>query len=301
MGLVEWSLLLALSVIWGGSFFFVAVAVEEIPVLTIVAGRVALAAAGLWVVLAASGRRVPHRTWGACLVMGLVNNALPFALIVWGQSHLASGVAAILNATTPLFGVIVAHLGTSDERISFGRLAGVLTGLAGVAVMVGGAALGDLDSAVWAQIAILGAALCYAIAGVFGRRFARLGVAPMQIATGQVTASTLMLVPLALMLDQPWRLSPSLAATASVLGLALVCTALAYVIYFRILAASGAVNILLVTFLVPVTAILLGTVLLDETLVPRHLVGLAAIAIGLALIDGRLLRWPRAGRSRISG
>jgi drug/metabolite transporter (DMT)-like permease len=293
MGGREWAMLIALSVLWGGSFFFVGVAVREVPPLSLVLARVGIAALALWVMLALTGMRMPRQPglWAAFLGMGLLNNALPFALIVWGQQHIASGLAAILNATTPLFTVLVAHLLTEDERLTPAKAAGVVMGLLGVAVMLGAELLGGLGAGLAAQLACLGAALSYAFAGVFGRRFRRMGVPPLASAAGQVTASSLILLPLALLVDQPWALAmPGPASWAALLGLGLLSTALAYVLYFRILAVAGATNLLLVTFLVPVSAIWLGALVLGERLEARHFAGMALIGAGLALIDGRLLR-----------
>lgn len=288
----EWGMLLALSVIWGGSFFFIGVAVRQVPVLTIVLSRVALAAAILWLVLLASGkmRRLDLRVWRSFLIMGLINNAIPFSLIVWSQSHIASGLASILNATTPLFTVLVAHALTDDEKLTRNRLAGVVAGLTGVAIMIGGAAVETLGVNVLAQLAMLGAAIAYACAGIYGRRFRGMGVSAIETAAGQATAASLLLVLPVLLLDRPWQLAmPSAGTWAALLALAALSTAFAYILYFRLLASTGATNVLLVTLLVPVTAILLGIGFLGEALAPRHLLGMALIALGLAAIDGRLL------------
>jgi drug/metabolite transporter (DMT)-like permease len=309
MGAREWTMLVALSVLWGGSFFFVGVAVRALPPVTVVALRVAGAALILAVVLRALGLRLPtgSRLWAAFFGMALLNNAVPFLLITWGQTAIASGLAAILNATTPLFGVVLAHFLTADEKLTPSRLAGVATGFAGVVVMVGPAALDALDKSLAAQLACLGAAFSYALAGIYGRRFKRLGVSPLVTAAGQVTASTMLLVPLALLIEAPWRLAPpGLETWAALAGLASLSTALAYILFFRILAAAGATNILLVTFLVPVSAILLGIAFLGERLAAGHLAGMALIGLGLALIDGRLVgaaarlgaRQPAAGGGR---
>lgn len=301
MSALAWLLLIVLSVLWGGSFFFVGVAVAEIPPLTLVALRVAIAAAMLWAALPLLGTAPPRgaRAWRAIAVMGVLNNVVPFILIVWAQRTLPSGLAAILNATTPLWGVLVAHAFTREEKASRGRIAGVLLGFAGVVAMMGADILGGAAAAGLATAAMLAATFSYACAGVFGRRFRAIGVAPMQAALGQVSASSLIMLPLALVIDRPWGLPmPSGAAVAAVLGLAALSTALAYALYFRILALAGAVNLMLVTFLVPVSAILLGTLLLDEALAPRHVAGMALIGLGLAAIDGRaaayasrILRW----------
>ena len=301
LGALEWALLGGLSILWGGSFFFVEVAIATLPPLTLVALRVALAAAALHVVLVATGRRLPRdRTvWAAFFAMGLLNNAIPFSSIAWAQTHVASGLAAILNATTPLFTIVVAHVWTRDERLIPGRLGAVAIGFAGVVVMVGADALGGAGTHTFAQLAVLGAALAYACAGVFGRRFAALGVAPVAAAAGQLTASSVVLVPMALVADRPWALAaPPLETWGAVLGLALASTALAYALYFRILATAGATNLLLVTLLIPVSAIALGTALLGERLAGHHGVGMALIGLGLAAIDGRPLRALRAMAAR---
>ncbi|MBF9233347.1 DMT family transporter [Microvirga sp. BT350] len=292
MAASDWALLTILSVVWGGSFLFVGVAVRELPPLTIVALRVGMAALALRVVLRIMGVSFPRERsiWLAFLGMGILNNAIPFTLIVWGQSHIASGLASILNATTPLFTVIVAHYLTVDERLTGRRLAGVIVGFLGVAVMIGGAAMHALNADIPAQLAVLGAALSYAFASIFGRRFKTMGIPPMATAAGQVTASSAILLPLALLIDQPWTLAmPSTGAILSLAGLALVSTAFAYILYFRLLARAGATNVGLVTFLIPVSAILFGVLLLGETLEPRHLAGMALIGAGLVLIDGRLV------------
>lgn len=296
MTLKDWGLLVALSMLWGGSFLFTGIAVRELPPLTIVALRVSLAALALGGVAHLLGLSMPRRreVWLAFFGMGLLNNLIPFCLIVWGQTQIASGLASILNATTPLFTVLIAHVLTDDEKMTGNRLAGVIVGFAGVAAMIGPAALGGslgggLESGLLPQLAVLGAAVSYGFAGIFGRRFKRLGVPPLITATGQVTASTLMLVPVALLADHPWLLPPpSLTTWGAIVGLALLSSALAYVIFFRILAAAGATNIALVTFLIPVSAILLGSLVLGERLEPRHFGGMALIAAGLACIDGRI-------------
>jgi drug/metabolite transporter (DMT)-like permease len=290
---LEWGLLIALSLLWGGSFFFVGVAVQALPPFTIVALRVGIAAVVLHLVLRAVGLALPKgsKVWVAFLGMGFLNNLVPFSLLVWGQTQIPSGLAAILNATTPLFAVLVAHAFTRDEKLTRGRAAGVIIGFAGVAVMIGPGALSGIGSDVTAQIACLAAACSYGFAGVFGRRFRALGVPPLTTAAGQVTASTAMLLPFALVMERPWSLPlPGLPVWAAVAGLAVLSTALAYIIFFRILASAGAVNLALVTFLIPPSAILLGAVFLHERLEPLQFAGMALIGLGLAAIDGRPAR-----------
>ena len=292
MGTREWALLLCLSLLWGGSFFFNGVAVHELPSLTLVWLRVAIAAVALQLVLVLRGQRLPSecRVIAAIAVMGLLNNVLPFTLIVWGQHRVASGLAAILNATTPLFTAVVAHLFTADEKLTQAKMIGVLSGICGVIVMIGPMALMGIGIQALAELACLGAALSYAFAGVFGRQFRRLGVTPLATATGQVTASALMLFPITIIVDRPWELAlPDVATWGAVLGIGVLSTAVAYVLYFKILEAAGATNLLLVTFLIPVTAILLGIYVLREQLLLSHLVGMGLIGTGLAVIDGRML------------
>jgi drug/metabolite transporter (DMT)-like permease len=220
--------------------------------------------------------------------MGFLNNAVPFSLLIWGQSHIPSGVVSILNATTPLFTVIAAHFLTSDEKLTRARLLGVVVGLVGVAIVVGTHALHAFGIGVAAQLACVGAAMFYAIGGIFGRRFRIMGISPVATATGQLSASSLMMIPVALAVDRPWTLPmPDATVIGAIVGVAALSTALAFILYFRILATAGATNLLLVTFLIPVSAILLGVMLLHETLLPKHLFGMAAIGFGLAAIDGR--------------
>lgn len=301
MTLSEWGMLLTLSMLWGGAFFFNGVAVRELPVFTIVVSRVALAALILLAVLRLSGERLPagRQVWAALLVMGLLNNVFPFTLIVGGQQHIASGVASILNASTPLFTVVFAHFLTADEKFDPGRLAGVVIGFLGVGVMIGLDTAQALGADVVAQLMCLAAAVSYAFAGIYGRRFRALGISPMATAAGQVTASSAVLMPLMLVVDRPWTLEmPSLAAVGALVGLAALSTAFAYVLFFRILSTAGATNLALVTFLIPVSAILLGVLFLGETLLARHLAGMVLIGLGLAALDGR--PW-RALRRRLAG
>jgi drug/metabolite transporter (DMT)-like permease len=290
MGRTEWALLVALSVLWGGSFFFNAVVLDDLRPLTVVLGRVALAALVLNLVVAAGSRRMPRSlaAWWPFVVMGALNNVVPMGLITWGQTHIAAGLAAILNATTPLFTVVLAHVLTRDEKLTANRLGGVLLGLAGVALIVGLEALGGLGRDLAGQVAVLGAALSYGLANMFGRRFR--GLPPLIPAAGQLTGSTVVVLPLALVVDRPWTFgNPSPSAWGALLGLALLSTALAYTIFFRILAVGGATNVSLVTLLIPVSALLLGALALGERPEPRALVGMSLIFAGLAAIDGRPL------------
>jgi drug/metabolite transporter (DMT)-like permease len=254
MGTREWLLLLTLSVVWGASFFFGKIALAELRPFTVVLGRW-LAAMVLIVLVVIRGQALPRdgRTWRALAVMAVLNNLVPFTLLAWGQTQITSGLASILNATTPLFTVMLAHALTDDERLTFPRLAGVLLGFGGVIVMIGPAALAGLGRDVLAQVACLGAALSYACAGIFGRRLR--GIPPLVTATGQATVSALLIFPVALIVDRPWLgPAPSLVTWGALFGIAIPSTAAGYVIYFRILSTAGATNLLLVTFLIPVSA-----------------------------------------------
>jgi drug/metabolite transporter (DMT)-like permease len=292
MGTTEWSLLAALSLLWGGSFFFGQVALAELRPFTVVLARVAVAAAALWIVVRLARQRMPTdvRSWGRYVVMGALNNAIPFSLLLWSQTRLSSSLASILNATAPLFTVLLAHWLTRDERMTPGRLAGATAGFLGVLLLIGPEALGWGGEDLLFQLVALGAPISYAFAGIYGRRFRN--EPPLMTAAGQVTATTVMMLPFVLLLDRPWEVGPVAPTTiAALAGLALLSTALAYVIFFRILATAGATNILLVTFLVPVSALALGTSILGERIAVPDLAGMALIGVGLALIDGRPFAW----------
>ncbi|MGS2717187.1 DMT family transporter [Eionea flava] len=293
MGKQEWLMLLLLSILWGGSFFFVEVAVQELPPLTIVALRLVLAALTLWLAMIAMGQRLPTQfgVWKKFALMGVFNSALPFSLIVWGQTHIPSGLASIFNATTPLFTVIMAGVFLADERISSRKVMSIVIGFIGVVVLIGPSSLDGLNANVFAQLAVLCAAASYGISGVYGRRFKALGLPPLAIATGQLITSSLMLLPISLWVEQPYLLSsPSLGVWFSVICLAVFSTGLAYILYFRILSSAGITNLSMVTFLIPVTAILLGVLVLGETLYVEHFIGMGFIIVSLLGIDGRLLK-----------
>jgi drug/metabolite transporter (DMT)-like permease len=289
MGAPEWIALLALSTLWGGSFFFFKVLVAELPPFTVVLGRVGIAALALNLLLLA--RRDPlwreFQLWRPFLVLGLLNNVIPFSLIAFGETRITSGSAAILNATTPIFTILAAHLFTADERLTVPKGIGVLAGFLGVAVLIGPEALSGLGQGdLLGDACCLLAALVYGLAAIYGRRFK--GIAPLKIATAQVTAATIILLPLAGLVDRPWTLPmPSPGAWMALLAIALLCTALAYLLYFRILAVAGATNLVLVTFLLPASALGLGALFLSEQVTPQALLGLALIGLGLAAIDGR--------------
>ncbi len=284
-----WAMLIALSLLWGGAFLFSKIAVEAIPTFTMVALRVGLAALALVVWLRIQGLAIPRHIWFACLVMGFLNNIIPFGLNFWGQKEVGVGTAAIVNSTTPLWTILLAHFVTDDEKLTGLRLAGVLVGIAGVALLIGPEALSGLGTAGLSQLAFLGATFSYAIALMWARRFR--GLSPVVPAAGQLIGSSLLAIPTALIVDKPWTLPmPSFEVIASVIALAVASTALAYRIYFALMARNGAGNAALVTMLIPPSAMLLGWGVLGETPTMPALIGFAVILLGLALVDGRLFR-----------
>lgn len=290
---VEWGLLFVLGGFWGCTFFFNEIALRELPPFSIICFRVGLASLILWLIVWMRGVALPRQrdVWIALTVMAAINSAIPFFLIAWGQVHITGGLASILIATSPLFAVVAAHYCTQDEGLTPGKIIGVIAGLVGVVFLLGPELLGDLGSDLLGQLSVLGAAICYAGSAIYGRRFAAQGVPPIFVATGQMTMSTLLLLPFALVVDRPWTLAnPELPVWGAVLSLAVLSTSFAYLIYFRILARAGAINILLVNFLVPVSALLLGILVLGETLTTEQVIGMAFIVVGLITIDGRILR-----------
>ncbi len=284
-------MILLLGFIWGGSFFFNAVAVEAFHPLLVVFLRVAVAALILWVLMLAR-KQVATPTipmWLAFIIMGCLNNAIPFMCIVWGQQHIASGLASVLNATTPLFTIVFASWMLSDESMSTKKLVGVVLGIIGVTIMMGADLRSGMTASLLGQALMLAAAISYAFAGIFGRRFKAMGITPMMTAMGQVTGSSLLLLPLILFYEPARDISNATAgAWLSVIGLATVCTAFAYLLYFRILSAVGASNLALVTFVVPVSAIVLGGLFLQEVITRSQWAGITVIALSLLVIDGRL-------------
>lgn len=288
-----WLLLLLLSVLWGASFFFGGVALRELPPTTVVLVRVALAAALLFPLFKIRGGTLPTSLagWLPFFVMGLLNNIIPFSLTLVGQLRISSGLASVLNATTPLFTVLVmASFG--DERLSARRIVGVIIGLVGV-IVLREPGIVQSDSETFGMLLCLAAALSYGFSGLWGRRQLN-GVAPLTSATCQLITSSVSMAIIAAAVDQPWNLPmPGATTWAALIGVAALSTSLAYVVFYQILARSGATNVMLVTLLIPVTAILLGVMVLGEPLTLREIAGALVIASALIVIDGRALRWFR--------
>jgi drug/metabolite transporter (DMT)-like permease len=295
--LINWLGLVVLSMIWGSSFLFVELAVDHVAPITIVFFRVGLAALALILYCLFKRLRIPleGKHIRQYVIMGFLAHALPFALITWGQTHITAGLASIYNATTPLFTVLVAHYLLADERANKTKFIGVLTGLAGVAVLIGGNLKGLSFQNILGQMAGLCAAISYAFSVVYGRKFS--GVKPAGIAAATLTGATLLIAPLAFIPGSSVTTLPPASAVAAIVALALLCTAIAYIIYYWILEHAGATNLSLVTFLIPASAIMLGIVFLGETLALNHIAGLALIFCGLILVDGQVLRFMSRLRS----
>lgn len=291
MSLANWSMLILLGAIWGGSFFFARIAVAEIQPLTLVLFRVAIAAAALHLYLAARGTsfRSALPFAGGFFLLAILNNVIPFSLIFAGQTELGAGLASVLNATTPFWTALLANALTQDEKLSWNKVAGILLGLAGTAIMIGPGLVGGLGGPVWAKFALIAATVSYALALMVAKRFRSLP--PSIVATAQLTASTVIMVPVVVALHGTQGLFEASAPVwAAVVALALLSTAFAYILYFKLVASAGATNASLVTLIVPVSAILLGAVFLGERLESFELAGMALIGLGLITIDGRMLR-----------
>lgn len=292
----DWCLLLLLSVLFGSAFVMVGIVLPEISPLSLVAYRVGIAALALWLIASLLGSRLPRTrsAWAAFAIMGLLNSVVPFLLIAWGQTRIQAGSAAILNATAPLFTVVIAGLTLADERATIAKLIGVLIGFFGVFVLSGFPSL-DVDGDGLAQLAVLGAAVSYACAGVYGRRFRSMSIKPIVVAVGQLVASTVILFPLALAVDGvPTLALISTSVWFAVLGLGLLSTAAANVLYFKLLDSIGATNLLLVALLIPVSALILGWLWLNEVVELLYVIAMTIIAIGLSVIDGRIWRKVRS-------
>ena len=291
MPLKSWILLIVLGAIWGGSFLFAKVAVAEIPPFVLVFLRVSSACAVLLAVLWYQ-RLLGQFTLalaGPFLIMGFLNNAVPFSLLFLGQTEIGAGLASILNATTPVFTVIVASVLTRQETLRTNRVAGVLLGVAGVAIMLSSSLSGVASDPFWAQLSCLGAAVSYACAATYARRFK--SVQPQIAATGQLLGSSLLMLPIALLSANGWSVTdPSQTDWLNVLALGVLATALAYLIYFKLLAEAGATNASLVTLIVPASALFFGWLILGENLSTLQLAGFAVLLLGLVVLDGRILQ-----------
>lgn len=293
---VDWLRLVALSVVWGGTFLFVSLGLRDIPGFTLVFARVALAALLFWLYIAMRGRTMTRdrRLWGQFLVSGLITNAIPFSLITWEQTKVEGGIASVLNAMTPCFVVVLAHFLTRDEKLNARKASGVLIGFLGACVLMSPDLAGGVSMRGLAQLAGLTASLAHAIAGIYGKRFRDLS--PLVAATGMLTCATLWLLPVAVLVDRPWSVRPDVVSLGAVGALGLITVA-AYLLYYRILPSAGATNLMLATLLAPVFAHILGALVLDEPLYATSVAGMLIIVVGLTIMDGRLAQRLRAGRA----
>lgn len=293
----EWTMLLSVAAFWGGSYFFTGIAVMELPVLSIVMARYAVSAPILIVLILWLGQRMP---WNrdviyAGFMLAVFNQLIPFSLIAWGQSHIPSAVASILNAAGPIITMIMAHFMTRDDKMTARRFAGVTIGFAGMVIMIGVSAMQAMNVDIAAQIACVLATVSYAFANIRARRFTDARLKPTELVAAQATIAGLCLLPVLLVVDRPWTLDmPSGRTWLSLLGLGLLSSTLGHLIFFRLLTTAGATNISLVSYFMPVSAIVLGVLFLGEVLELRHIIGILTIAFGLAIMDGRLVRLLRS-------
>lgn len=293
-----WAEMLLLAMIWGASFVSIRIALDEVGPMWAVAHRVGWAMLALWGAVFLMGLPVPRglRVWGAFLGMGLLNNVIPFGLMAWGQLHIESGLTSILNASTALFGVLAAAIFFADERITLRKAVGVGLGFAGVSTAIGLDNLTQFDLRSLAQLAVIGGTISYALASVWGRKMLS-GLPPQVAAAGMVTASTLIMLPLAWVIEGPPSMDLAPRTMVAIGYYALIATAGAYLLYYRVLAMAGSGNLMLVTLLIAPFAIVLGAVLLGEALHPEAYVGFALLALGLMILDGRIWRL-RKGSAR---
>ncbi|WP_411890369.1 DMT family transporter [Yoonia sp. SDW83-1] len=286
-----WAELLLLGLIWGASFLSIRIALNEIGPLTAVAHRTGWAMLILWAYIALRRLPVPQspKIWGAFLIMGLLNNVIPFSLMAWGQLHIETGLTSILNAATAIFGVIAAALFFADERLTPRKAIGVTLGFFGVATAIGLSALTQFDIRSLGQLAVIGGTISYALAGV-GARKTLGGLPPQVAAAGMLTGSSLITLPVAWMIEGPISLTLAPLTWAAIAYYAIIATAIAYLLYYRVLAMAGSGNLMLCTLLVAPVAIVLGAIVLEEALPLRAYAGFGLLALGLIILDGRVLK-----------
>jgi len=286
-------LLLILGIIWGASYLFIKVIVTEVPVLTLVAGRVTLATIIMWGILRARGLSLPRsrRMWGAYAMLGFLGAALPYSLISWGEQYIPSGLASLLQATTPIFTVILAHFLTDDEPVAMAKIIGVIIGFVGVGILMlpdpsTGLRAGlrqGLQADLLGQLAVVGSSLCYAGVAIYARSRLR-GQPPLVSATGQLTMGMVYMLPASLLIDRPFGLSPSLPVLASWMVLTILGTVVAYVIYFTLIERTSATFVTMVTYIIPINGLMLGALVLNEQLNATVLGSLVLILLGVLLV-----------------
>lgn len=290
MTLLEWAMLLLIAGFWGGSYFFTGVAIKELPVFSIVMARYAVAAPIMICLIYWLGQRYPWNSdiFKAGLFLAAFNQLIPFSLITWGQSHIPSAVASIVNAAGPIITLVMAHYMTRDDRMNGQRASGVVIGFAGMGIMIGAGAMQALNASIAAQLACVLASFSYAFGSITARKFSRDNIKPTELVAAQSVVAGIILLPLVLVVDRPWTLPmPSSGTWLSLLGLGLLSSTIGHLIFFRLLATAGATNLSLVSYFMPITAISLGVLFLGDVLEPRHIAGLCIIVCGLAIMDGR--------------
>jgi drug/metabolite transporter (DMT)-like permease len=285
---VDWLIFLALGLMWGSSYLFIKIAVDDFGTFTLVALRLLIGAALLWIVVKAAKQPLPRslRTYRHLVVMGFVNIALPFLLITWAERNVESSLAAILTSVVPLFVVVLAPLFIEDEPMRANGIAGVVIGFVGVVILTG-RSLGNVGSDILSELALLGASLSYAAGAVYARRNIR-GLAPMIPAVFQVSFAMLMTAVVALATEHPWTLRPSAAGIGAIVWLGVLGSGLAYLAFFRLLSHWGATRTAAVAYLLPVVGIVLGFLVLGEEVGLRTVGGTALIIGGVALVNSKL-------------
>ncbi len=296
MRMKDWLVLTFLSSLWGSSFFFIEIIIRDIPTITLVSIRLILSAVILYLILLISGKnlRLDKSLVVAFFVMGLLNSILPYSLIAWGQHYVSSGMSATLIASTPLLTVIAAHYLTPDEKATANKIIGVVIGLLGVAIMLKDQfSVNDSDLLI-GKIVMLIAASCYASGAIYSKKVSKYGMSPIETATGQMAAGAIFLTPFALIIDRPWLLpTPGLDTVLAMLGLVLLSSVLAYILFFKLMKTAGVTNLILVAFLIPVSSIILGVLVLNENFTLAHGLGMLFIGVSLTIIDGRALKFLR--------
>lgn len=285
-------LLLLLSTLWGSSYTFIKIGVETIPPVTLIAARTLIAGSLLLVLLKARGLSLPRdrANWGRFLFQACLNSVFPFTLIAWAEQTTDAGLATILNSTSPIFTFLLTVLITRHEPVTGRKLFGVFAGLLGVCLIVGFEALAGLGHQAWAQIAIVVATISYAGAAIFGRNFR--GMDPMLPAAGSMVCGAILLIPVSLIVDRPWTLTPSGSSLAALLGLSLFSTALAFVIYFRLLQTLGSVGTTAQAYIRVPIGIAIGVLFLGERLMPMAWLGLVCVLAGVIAMT-----WPSRARN----
>jgi drug/metabolite transporter (DMT)-like permease len=279
---IELALLALLATVWGASYSFIKVGVATIPPVSFIAARTIIAGLLLLGLLRLRGVALPKdpALWRFFLVQACLNSVVPFTLIAWAEQEVNAGLATILNSTSPIFTFLLTALITRHEPATTRKLFGVAAGLAGICLIVGLEALGGVGHQLTAQLAIVAATICYAGAAIFGRRFQ--GLDPMVPAAGSMICGAIVLLPISLAIDRPWQLAPSTESLLALLALSVISTALAFVIYFRLLRTLGSVGTVAQAYLRVPVGVAIGVIFLGETPSPAAYAGLVCVVLGVA-------------------